>query len=53
MVINLSKGDQSRASNQVQSISCYCGTLKEDETVRQLPEKEEIVKVDTDSATAA
>ena len=52
MVINLSKGEQSGESNQVQSINSNCGPLGEDEIVLQLPDNVEIVKVDSNSTKA-
>jgi hypothetical protein len=46
MVINLSKGDQLEASNQVQSINSKHRALRDDETFHQLSEHAKIVKVD-------
>jgi hypothetical protein len=48
MVINLSKGDKSRDSNQVRLVNSNCEGMKEEETVHQLPEDMEIVKQDSD-----
>jgi hypothetical protein len=48
MVINLRKGDQSRDLNQVQSINSNYEGLKEEETVHQLTENMEIVKLNSD-----
>jgi hypothetical protein len=46
MVINLSKGDHSGATNQVQSINSNCEGLREEETMHWLVHDMEIVKLD-------
>jgi hypothetical protein len=49
MVINLSKGDQSRPSNQVQTVNSNYGGQKEENTMNQLPKDMEIEKPDSDA----
>jgi len=53
MVLNLTKGKHSRASNQVQSVNSNCEGWKEEETVHQLPEANEIIKLDSDPENVA
>jgi hypothetical protein len=52
MVINLSKGDQSRDLNKVKLVNSNCEGMKEEETMHQLHEDMEIIKQELDPVNA-